>query len=414
MAFTSIIPGTKRWKKAKRKEIGAQLMAQIIKFHGLQSMDQEQKLELLKSFRAAEKMFQEISVWQKTSGFYLTVMLFILCVFGTYLYLNKHVSAPISFLNWLEVVISSFFGVIGFVFGGSILFSLLFGPLLPMINLAPKRIRDYLENSPLVTTAWIAMIALYVYFIAHDGGSSASSHVQEADKVAPAFYGSGIIIALSFIYLRGMVARPTKWAIRRLTFNYYPDAVLVDLSLELLCLVERRYYQRDNVILDRDLAVKIEQLAANIENNLAQRLHTRDTLTCQWAQTSTAEIANSLRETKKYLLLPSHDSLGQLSGYLSRFFVTMVDHNFPQLERKLCDSPGKITPWPIKYLKTILICFIPAALIFLETQTNIFKTPKSMHDNLNLAALLWVITNIAFLFDPAYERKIGSIKDFLK
>jgi len=409
MKFASMIPGTEQWKRNARKRIGALLKERISTFHGLQSLVDELKQALLPQFRTAEKMFQEIMVWQQKSGAFLTFLLFALCVVGAYFYIGKHASTSISFLKWLEILFGIFMAILFFLFYSFFVYAIIWGPLLCIVHFAPRRIKYYFVTSALERIAWIGTLLLTFYMIMHSHGSSSPAIDQSSDIIAPAYYGTDIIIILAFLYLKDTIARPMKWFIRKAIYAYYPEAILVDHSLEILCMVERRYYQSKVDILDKELANRIDRLAASIERNLAKRLQSGYRETCQWAATSAAEIANSIRESKQYLLLPSSESIGQLTSYFSRFFTAIVANNYSQIERKSCNPSLKLSPWPIRGLKLVLICILPLVFVFLEMKYDLFGISQGSEENLKLAVLLWLISNIAFLFDPTVE-KIGSLK----
>ena len=192
----------------------------------------------------------------------------------------------------------------------------------------------------------------------------------------------------------------------------YPLAILICNLIDVLSSVEQK---RSRGI---DLKEKLKQLsgleitARCIEWYLPQQLYGGDVVTDTWWKEIMREVANALRDKKRWILSPKEDTQDWLTRSLASTLVCIIKGNWDGLERMKDNDVTHPHLWRSRVFLVVGL-FIEAALpilAFLIIQ-HFFSLSTPVHDYLIVGLFLWVLITVIGSLDPSFSDKVAAIKN---
>jgi hypothetical protein len=162
----------------------------------------------------------------------------------------------------------------------------------------------------------------------------------------------------------------------------------------------------------------LEEIARYIEHYFPQQYKCDDSTTEAWLKHSTKEAANSIREKKRWVLLPMKDTADHLNSELLHALRCILDKDWNGLRRLKSEELSRDIPQPrlirsrvANAVKLLLIAALPLAG-FIAVQLSPWQISGSTRDYVLGAVILWAIFTLISPLDPTYNAKVTTIKDF--
>jgi hypothetical protein len=193
----------------------------------------------------------------------------------------------------------------------------------------------------------------------------------------------------------------------------YTQANIVLESLFLLSEIEK-LQSLDNVSIKKKLILKIFKLANVIQNNMPRHLLTEYPELNNWLKTKMTEIAYSLRELSKEVLLPSENTKNTLIEFLKDTLVCSAKGEWSSIRIYVHEPKIPLRGWPLakEVGKFLIVVFSPIAIFFI-VQTSPIKIIGDALEYFKLLMLLWIITNLLSLIEPKFDAKIMGLKNII-
>jgi hypothetical protein len=155
----------------------------------------------------------------------------------------------------------------------------------------------------------------------------------------------------------------------------------------------------------------LEYTAQYIQYSLPRLSRTKDGFTTEWLTGNAVELAEGIRQYKKWILTPKIDTYEHLLQAIVSIFKHVLDDNWGELPQ---NKPEKIPFRPVKFavnfLKNIILGISP--LIFLAILIQIvpqIATNAEVVGAAFVAAFIWLVVSLANQFDTNLKDKIDIV-----
>lgn len=208
-----------------------------------------------------------------------------------------------------------------------------------------------------------------------------------------------------------------KTLINRLAIINYPVAYIVDNLLKILHSLEKTNINALGVQEKKTLILQLEEIAQCFDRSLPNQLSSEDIITNAWLRQAMREVATSLREKKRWLILPKSDTQSHFIDEISHSLICTIDGNWDALHRMkpeaLSSNLTNSQLWRSRLfesVKTILIAIFPT-IAFLIFEHTIFPITEPIYSYLIIGLFIWTVMVFIVALDPNFSTKISAIKD---
>jgi len=214
------------------------------------------------------------------------------------------------------------------------------------------------------------------------------------------------IIILTAIGLNQLIRRRYD----RYIYNNCPEAIIV---FNLL-LVMRRLDQGSlkSFFSKPMLVTRLEYAALFIEKYIYKILKTSDDGTNLWIMERTRQIADGIREKKKWVYTPKPDTAQKLAESLADFLICFLCNEWDSLERvEITKASQKKMNWVMQSYTTaqnLTFGLLPLGVLLFLQKTDLVAIPIS--DSIIGIAVIWAIVSLLWL-DPSAKDKISALTD---
>jgi len=214
------------------------------------------------------------------------------------------------------------------------------------------------------------------------------------------------IIILTAIGLNQLIRRRYDHYI----YNNCPEAIIV---FNLL-LVMRRLDQGSlkSFFSKPMLVTRLEYAALFIEKYIYKILKTSDEGTNLWIMERTRQIADGIREKKKWVYTPKPDTAQKLAESLADFLICFLCNEWDSLERvEITKASQKKMNWVMQSYTTaqnLTFGLLPLGILLFLQKTDLVAIPIS--DSIIGIAVIWAIVSLLWL-DPSAKDKISALTD---
>jgi hypothetical protein len=271
----------------------------------------------------------------------------------------------------------------------------------------PSYIRDIIPRSAI---AWELPVML-VYTVGAYKLSQLPAWSSLYFLVLSALVGWAVYFIPSFalILLMDWIAKLQKTKAR----GKYPNSIIVDEMLLILCRVDNKYAQWDEPWFKKEIVARLERLATYIEEYFPLQMKCKDPFTDFWLKTQTHQMAAFFRALKTWILVPKSDTRLQFKAQIQHSLVCALNGEWDGLQRI---EPEKISPfkaWKAKLniIFRALIAGVIPPLVLLVIQRTPLAVKGMLADYLAFGVIIWMVLTLISVLDPSYSEKVSTLKN---
>jgi len=224
--------------------------------------------------------------------------------------------------------------------------------------------------------------------------------------VAAGFCGAfGTFLAALFWIVPLAVGR---YAVQRHVSSHYPQMLVVDRLLHLMSHLEEKEPLREPVH-KRVITNYLEEVAVSFETDIPAYLRSGDSATNTWLKQTCCCIAATLRDFKKWVLLPREDTTELLQRRIAAMLIHAALGQWDHIERMEAQATRSRLQALLGFARVLIVALLPFGLLWLTHATLGFA--GASREYAIGGAVLWALLTLLVSFDPLFGAKVAAMRE---
>jgi hypothetical protein len=264
---------------------------------------------------------------------------------------------------------------------------------------------------PLLSLVGMLLLGLAIYLDISAGKHPwdvASSILPLNHSIPLALFTSIIIIAFWLVLIKVVFDRQLR--------AFHPDALLVHILLNILSIIEKQPRRWPELSFRRQLIPMLEEAATCIQNGLSRQYWSGDGIIDLWLRDTATRQAASLRELKKWVLIPKPDTRNQFIVRIVAGLSQITSGNWDALEQR---DPEKISrlQWWCSHATTasraVFMAILPGLLWWALQQTSLALRGVPA-EYVTVGIYIWAALTLIMACDPLFGLKATAFKEVVQ
>lgn len=135
----------------------------------------------------------------------------------------------------------------------------------------------------------------------------------------------------------------------------------------------------------------------------------------RWTDRAASEMANGVRETIKWLIVPTTHTRVDFKERIVKYFTAAIASNWGTFNRVPAEKLSRKQGLKLRAasaLTPLLTAAVPILLLLLLKKLAVVAEPLSTY--LTVGAYVWAALSLLSHLDPQYAAKLGALKDLTK
>lgn len=204
--------------------------------------------------------------------------------------------------------------------------------------------------------------------------------------------------------------------IEKIMDRRYPMIFLVRYLLLLLHDIDNKDDYDSDLQYKQHQLLWIENAARCIGNYFPRQIHSGDIVTDTWMREKAKRYASALREKKKWLLTPKHDTYDYFARNIIITLDCLINDHWDDLEEveperlSVPQLQHTIVLFLLRLLRATIVALLPIICIYIFNKAFI-AFDRIIEQYLYVGAFIWAFLSFIIALDPNFSIKMSAVKD---